>query len=152
MQMVLAGTRFGGRHLHYPARISAAPLRETTLPGWQRRADVRGSTADLQEDFSTPPIYPQVEAGLRMRSDGTLLVMKTAKKIYESDDQGVVHVDVPVGRSGQRVEVLVVWTDAGEPSDFDGDEPGMADLIGLLKGVDLERPTQAEYEKRDPIA
>jgi len=32
--------------------------------------------------------------------------MKTAKKIYESDDRGVVYVDVPVGRSAQRVEVL----------------------------------------------
>ena len=66
--------------------------------------------------------------------------MKTAKKIYESDDQGVVHVDVPVGRSGQRVEVLIVWTDAGEPKDRD--ERRMDDLVGLLKDVDLERPPQ----------
>ena len=78
--------------------------------------------------------------------------MKTAKKIYESDDKGVVHVEVPVGRSGQRVEVLVVWTETDEPSSADGAEPGMADLVGLLKGVDLERPAQGEYEKRDPIA
>jgi hypothetical protein len=78
--------------------------------------------------------------------------MKTARKIYQSDDQGVVHVDVPVGRLGHRVEVLVVWTDAGEPGAADGDEPGMADLVGLLTGVDLERPPQGEYEKRDPIA
>lgn len=90
--------------------------------------------------------------GLCTWPGGTLVVMKTAKKIYESDDQGVVHVDLPVGRSGQRVEVLVVWTDAGELSDADGDELGMADLIGLLKGIDLERPAQGEYEKRDPIA
>jgi hypothetical protein len=67
-------------------------------------------------------------------------IMKTAKKIYESDDQGVVHVDVPVGRSGQRVEVLVVWTDAGEPKDRD--ERRMDDLVGLLKDVDLGRPPQ----------
>ena len=78
--------------------------------------------------------------------------MRTAKKVYESDEQGVVHVDVPVGRSGQRVEVLVVWEDASNAADGDGDEPGMADLIGLLKGVDLERPPQGEYEKRDPLA
>jgi hypothetical protein len=77
--------------------------------------------------------------------------VKTAKKIYESDEQGVVHVDVPVGRSGQRVEVLVVWTDAGVSSNSDDDEPGMADLVGLLEGVELERPPQNEYEKRDPI-
>jgi hypothetical protein len=78
--------------------------------------------------------------------------LKTAKKIYESDDQGVVHVEVPVGRSGQRVEVLVVWTETDEPSRGDGAEPSMADLVGLLAGVDLERPPQGEYEKRDPIA
>ena len=75
--------------------------------------------------------------------------MNTAKKIYESDDQGIVHVDVPVGRPGQRVEVLVVWNDVGEPGDVD---PGMADLIGLLEEGDLERQPQGEYEKRDPIA
>lgn len=43
--------------------------------------------------------------------------MNTAKKVYESDEQGVVHVDVPVGRPGQRVEVVVVWSDAAEPND-----------------------------------
>jgi hypothetical protein len=50
------------------------------------------------------------------------------------------------------VEVLVVWTDVGESGDSEGDESGMADLVGLLKGVDPERPPQGEYEKRDPIA
>ena len=78
--------------------------------------------------------------GLRPAPSGTLLIMKTAKKIYESDDQGVVHVDVPVGRSGQRVEVLVVWDDVGEANDRD--ERRMDDLVGLLKDVDLERPPQ----------
>jgi hypothetical protein len=78
--------------------------------------------------------------------------MMTTKKIYESDDQGVVHVDIPVGRSGQRVEVLVVWTEAGESGNADDEEPGMADVVGLLKGVDLEGPRQGDFEKRDPIA
>ena len=66
--------------------------------------------------------------------------------------RGVVHVDVPVGRSGQQVEVLVVWTDVGAFSNSDGDEPGRGELVGLLKGIDLERPPQGEYENRDPIA
>ena len=78
--------------------------------------------------------------------------MNTAKKIYESDDQGVVHVDVPIGRSRQRVEVLVVWEEVGELKDVDGDGPGMADLVGLLQDVDIQRPPQGAYEKRDPIA
>ena len=78
--------------------------------------------------------------------------MNTAKKIYESDDQGIVHVDVPVGRSRRRVDVLVVWEDVGEPDEAGEGEPGMADLVGLLQGVELERPPQGAYETRDPIA
>lgn len=77
--------------------------------------------------------------------------MNTAKKIYVSDAEGVVHVDVPVGRSRQRVEVLVVWQDAGEASDLDLDGSSMAEMVGLLEGVDLGRPPQGAYEKRDPL-
>ena len=77
--------------------------------------------------------------------------MNTAKRIYESDEQGVVHVDVAVGRPGQRVEVLVVWNDVAEPSDADAERWSMADLVGLLEDGDLERQPQGEYEKRDPI-
>ena len=85
------------------------------------------------------------------RRGGTLRTMNTAKKTYQSDDQGVVHVDVPIGRPGHQVEVLVVWEDVSEPDDADQDGSGMADLIGLLQNVDLERPPQGGYEKRDPI-
>jgi hypothetical protein len=60
-----------------------------------------------------------------------------------------VHVDVPVGRSGQRVEVLVVWTDVGEAQDRD--ERRMDDLVGLLKDVDLERPRK-QRPLSDPSA
>lgn len=66
--------------------------------------------------------------------------MNTAKRIYESDDQGIVHVDVPVGRSRKRVEVLVVWEDVAEPEDTGHAGTSMADLVGILQGVDLERP------------
>ena len=78
--------------------------------------------------------------------------MNTAKKIYESDEHGVVHVDVTVGRPGQRVEVLVVWNDVGEPRDLGAEDAEMAELVGLLEHGDLERPQQGEYEKRHPIA
>jgi hypothetical protein len=85
--------------------------------------------------------------------------MNTAKKIYESDEHGVVHVEVPVGGPARRVEVLVVWQDVARPSqdgesdadDVEGEGPSMADLVGLLEGVDLVRPPQGEYEKRDPL-
>ena len=78
--------------------------------------------------------------------------VNTAKKVYESDDHGVVHVDVPVGRPGQRVEVLVVWAELDDSDKRDEDPAGMADLVGLLDGSDLERPEQPQYEQRDSIA
>lgn len=79
--------------------------------------------------------------------------MNTAKKICESDEQGVVHVEVPIGRPGQRVEVVVVWEDVGEAAAGTvDDETGMADLVGLIEPGDLERQPQGEYERRDPIA
>jgi len=87
----------------------------------------------------------------RQENEPTIQAMNTSKRICESDDQDVVHVDVPIGRSRQRVEVLVLWEDVGEPNDADRDGPGMADLVGLLQDVDIERPPQGEYEKRDPI-
>lgn len=84
--------------------------------------------------------------------------MNTAKKVYESDHAGVVHVDVSVGAPGRRVEVVVVWHDVEAPSgattassDEDGEGPSMSDLVGLLEGVDLERPPQGEYETRDSL-
>jgi hypothetical protein len=59
--------------------------------------------------------------------------MNTAKKICESDEQGVVHVDVPIGRPGHRVEVLVVWGEVAP-----GNEPQK----------DAERPLQDENARR----
>ena len=76
--------------------------------------------------------------------------MNTARKIYEADEHGVVHVDLPTGKPGGKVEVLVVWD---EPS---GDEvtptnEDWSDLFGLLKDTPLERPPQGTYEKRDEL-
>jgi hypothetical protein len=75
--------------------------------------------------------------------------MHTAKKIYESDEGGVVHVDIPVGRAGQRVEVVVVWSDVEVSVDTDADSEAMASLVGLLEDGDLTRPPQGEFEERD---
>ena len=81
--------------------------------------------------------------------------MNTAKKIYQSDEQGVVHLDLPVGGPGRRVEVLVVWTDADERTATEGEGEGVpqeedwSDVVGLLGGVDdFKRQPQGEYEKR----
>lgn len=101
--------------------------------------------------------------------------MNTAKTVDESDDEGVVHVDVPVGGPGRRVEVVVTWQDVDGPAAVDGGEDwsdlfgilediplergpqrsaegsSMSDLVGLLEGLDLQHAPQGEYEKRDPV-
>ncbi len=73
--------------------------------------------------------------------------MNTAKKIYEADEDGIVHVAFPTGRPGVKIEVLVVWD---EPS-TDPAAPGedWSDFFGMLKDAPLERPPQGELEQRD---
>lgn len=110
---------------------------------------------DTGRDTAGKPGCRPRRAGIGLPTGARLAAMNTAKKICESDEQGVVHVEVPIGRPGQRVEVVVVWEDVGEaaagPVD-DETETGMADLVGLIEPGDLERQPQGEYEKRDPIA
>ncbi len=77
--------------------------------------------------------------------------MNTAKKIYQSDAQGFVHVDVSVGTPDRRIEVLVVWQDAEEVQVASTPDEDWSDLFGILRGVALERPPQGEYEKRDSL-
>ena len=76
--------------------------------------------------------------------------MNTAKKIYESDERGVVHVDVPVGGPGRRVEVVVSWQDVEGPAAVDPGED-WSDLFGILHDTPIERGPQGECEKRDPL-
>ena len=73
--------------------------------------------------------------------------MNTSRQIYESDDEGRIHVDLAVGEPHRKIEVVVVW------SDVEGEESSerVDDLIGILAGVDLERPPQGSYERRDPL-
>ena len=73
--------------------------------------------------------------------------MNTAKKICESDEQGVVRVDVPIGRPGQRVEVLVVWDDVVAVTADHGDV-SMKQVVGLQKEGDLARPPEEENARR----
>lgn len=77
--------------------------------------------------------------------------MNTAKKIYESDADGIVHVDVPVNRPGQRVEVTVVWAEveAAQPEMHPSED--WSDLYGILKDDPIERGPQGEYETRLPL-
>ena len=58
--------------------------------------------------------------------------MNTAKKIYQSDAQGMIHFDLPIGKPDVAIEVIVVWQEM--PS-----EPG--ENLGPKRG--LERPLRA---------
>lgn len=74
--------------------------------------------------------------------------MNTAKKIYPADEDGVIHVDLPVGHPGREVELLLVWDELEAPSLSQGD---VGDLVGLLGDMPIERPAQGEYEERDEL-
>jgi hypothetical protein len=76
--------------------------------------------------------------------------MNTAKKIYEADPQGVVHVDFPTGKPGRRVEVLVVWEDASEGQE-DSPNEDWSDLFGLLQDTPIQRGSQGAFEERDTL-
>jgi hypothetical protein len=40
--------------------------------------------------------------------------MNTVHKLYESDETGTVHVDLPIGAARRRVEVVVVWQEVDQ--------------------------------------
>lgn len=72
--------------------------------------------------------------------------MNTAKKTCKADANGVIHVDLSVGKPGGEVELLLVWN---EPEEAGGQGDSLGDLVGLLEGIPLERPSQGLPEKRD---
>lgn len=77
--------------------------------------------------------------------------MNTAKKVYESDADGLIHVDVPVGGPGRRVEVLVVWEDVADTTVERESSDDWSDLFGMLKDSPIERAPQGDYELRLPV-
>ena len=81
--------------------------------------------------------------------------MNTARKIYESDDSGVVHVDLPVGAPRKQVEVVVVWQEIeAERIDEATREKKRAELealAGALADDPIVRPEQSAPETRLPL-
>jgi hypothetical protein len=57
--------------------------------------------------------------------------MNTARKIYESDEAGVVHVRLPVTGPHRKVEVVVVWTEVAEDRAEEDLEQKRAELEAL---------------------
>ena len=78
--------------------------------------------------------------------------MNTVRKLYESDDQGTVHVDVPVGAPHRRVEIVVVWQeiDSGRQA-REQKRAELEALAGALADDPIVRPEQPALETRLPI-
>jgi len=74
--------------------------------------------------------------------------MNMTKQICMAGEQGVVHVDVPVGRPGQRVEVLFVWDDVSDDNGLKDNGASVADVVGVLEDGDLERAPQDDENAR----
>lgn len=81
--------------------------------------------------------------------------MNTLRKICESDEMGTVHVDLSVGVSGRRVEVVLVWQDAAEavPPEARGWPAGWFEATtGAIDDPSFVRPDQGRHEHRDGLA
>jgi hypothetical protein len=81
--------------------------------------------------------------------------MNTVRKLYESDDQGTVHVDVPIGAPHRRVEVVVVWQEVEEAGTTheaqDKKRAELEALAGALADDPIVRPEQPPLETRLPV-
>ena len=73
--------------------------------------------------------------------------MNTVRNVYESDETGTIHVDVPVGAPGRRVEVVVSWEDAAEawPAGW------FESTFGSIKDPTFARHSQGQYEVREDL-
>lgn len=82
--------------------------------------------------------------------------MNTVRKIYESDDEGAVRVQLPSIGPRRRVEVIIVWQEVDEPSaSLDPQAKKRQELealAGALAADPIERPEQGTFERREPIS
>jgi hypothetical protein len=81
--------------------------------------------------------------------------MNTVRKLYESDEQGTVHVDLPIGAPHRRVEVVLVWQEVDgvrtPPEVLENKRAEIEALAGALADDPIERPAQPLLETRLPI-
>lgn len=78
--------------------------------------------------------------------------MNTVRKLYESDDQGTVHVDLPIGAPHRRVEVVVVWQEVVTgTSAREQKRAELEALAGALADDPIVRPEQPSLEARLPV-
>ncbi|MFT3768618.1 MAG: hypothetical protein QM820_24495 [Minicystis sp.] len=78
--------------------------------------------------------------------------MNTVRKLYESDAQGTVHVDVPIGAPHRRVEVVVVWHEIDAAQEArERKRTELEALAGALADDPIARPEQPALETRLPV-
>jgi hypothetical protein len=81
--------------------------------------------------------------------------MNTVRKLYESDQEGTVHVELPVGAPHRRVEVVLVWQEVSEalPADEARQQKRaeLEALAGALADDPIVRPPQPALEVRLPV-
>jgi len=81
--------------------------------------------------------------------------MNTVRKLYESDENGTVHLDLSIGSPRRRVEVVVVWQEVEETrAAREAKERKRAELealAGALADDPIVRPEQPVLEERLPV-
>ncbi|WP_437948079.1 hypothetical protein WME98_46505 [Sorangium sp. So ce296] len=72
--------------------------------------------------------------------------MNTVRKLCESDEQGTVHVELPIGAPHRRVEIVLVWQEIDEartpPEALDKKRAEIEALAGALSDDPMARPAQ----------
>ena len=81
--------------------------------------------------------------------------MNTVRKLYESDQEGTVHVDLPVGAPHRRVEVVLVWQEVTETVPIEQarqqKRAELEALAGALADDPILRPEQPALEMRESL-
>jgi hypothetical protein len=80
--------------------------------------------------------------------------MNTVRQMYESDEQGTIHVDLPIGAPHRRVEVVLVWQELDEARAREAQDRKRAELealAGALADDPIVRPEQPSLETRQPV-
>jgi hypothetical protein len=73
--------------------------------------------------------------------------MRTVRKIVTSDEQGAVHLDVPVGLRGKVLEMLVVWQEV--PSNERWPDGWFEKIAGAVTDTTFTRHEVDQVESRD---
>jgi hypothetical protein len=78
--------------------------------------------------------------------------MQMVRAVEKTGPDGVLHLHIPLGRPATECEVVIIWQPKapaapGTPEER-GWPPGFFEQTAGSWEGDLERPPQAEYEKR----